>query len=89
VIAVQKPRGVEVGPHVLDHDVRRVAPAAHGDVAIGQREPLERGRVGAPDDLEARADRMREIVGRDGVHPLEIRADLPRQPLLPLLGAIE
>ena len=33
-----------IGADILDHDIGRVAPAADGDVAVGQREAFERGR---------------------------------------------
>ena len=82
VVAVEKSRHVEVGADVLDDDVRRVAPAADGHVAIGQREAFERGRVGAPHDLDAGP---RRATGRrvDGLDPGEVVADLLREPLLP------
>ena len=57
VIGVERARRVDIGADILDHDIRRVAPAADGDVAIGQGETLERGRIGASDNLDAGADR--------------------------------
>ena len=60
MIAVEEARDVEIGADVLDDDVRRVAPAADGDVAVRQREALERRGVGAAHDLDAGARRVRE-----------------------------
>ena len=59
MIAVEESRHIEIGADVLDHHVRRVAPAADGDVAIRQRKAFERRRVRAAHDLDARARRMR------------------------------
>jgi hypothetical protein len=89
VVAVQEPRDIEVCPHILYHHVRRVAPAADGDIAVGQRETLQCGRIGAPHHGHAGAHHMREPRRVDGVDPLEIPLDLPSQPRLPLGGAIE
>ncbi len=57
MIAVEEARDVEIGADVLDDDVRRVAPAADRDVAVGEREALERRRIGAAHDLDAGARR--------------------------------
>ena len=57
MVAVEEARDVEIGADVLNHDVRRVAPAADGDVAVGQREAFERRGVGAAHDLDAGARR--------------------------------
>ena len=55
MIAVEESRDVEIGADVLDHHVRRVAPAADGDVAVRQRETFERGLIRASHDLDAGA----------------------------------
>ena len=47
VVGVEKLRRIDVCADILDHDIGRVAPAADGDVAIGQRKTLECGRVSA------------------------------------------
>ena len=60
MLGVEEARHVEIGADILDHDVGRVAPAADGDVAIGQGEALERGRVGAADDFDAGPDGVRQ-----------------------------
>ncbi len=57
VIAVQEARDVEIRADVLDHDVRRVAPAADRDVAVGKREAFERRGVRTAHDLDAGARR--------------------------------
>ena len=66
VIAVEEAGDVEIRADVLDDDVRRVAPAADGDVAVGEREALERRRVGAADDFHAGAHGVREAAGVEG-----------------------
>ena len=45
MLGIEEARHVEVGADILDHDVGRVAPAADGDVAVGQGEAFERGGV--------------------------------------------
>ena len=62
VIAVQEAGDVEVRADVLDHHVRRVAPAADRDVAVGKREAFERRRVRTLHHLEAGA----HLVGQPG-----------------------
>ena len=75
MLAVEEARNVEIRADVLDHGVRRVAPAADGDVAIRQREAFERGGIGASNDFDARARRMRELRHIDRVDAVEIGAD--------------
>ena len=60
MIAVEEARDVEIGADVLDHHIRRVAPAADGDVAVWQRKAVGRDLIGAAHDLDAGASRMRE-----------------------------
>ena len=88
MIAVQEARDVEIGADVLNDDIRRVAPAANRDVAVGERETFERRRIGTSHDLEAGAHRMREAARVEGVDALQVGAKLLRHPLLPLGGAI-
>ena len=47
MVGVEEARHVEIGADILDDDIGRVAPAADRDVAIGQREAVERGAIGA------------------------------------------
>ena len=42
MVAVEEARDVEIRADVLDDDVGRVAPAADSDVAVRQREAVER-----------------------------------------------
>ena len=67
MVGVEEARHVEIGADILDDDVGRVAPAADGDVAIGQGEAFERGRVGAADDLDAGPRRVAERGGVDRI----------------------
>ena len=60
MVAVEEARNVEIRADVLNDDVRRVAPAADGDVAVRQREPFERRRVRAAHDFDAGARRVRQ-----------------------------
>ncbi len=53
MVGVEELGRVEIGADVLDHDIGRVAPAADGDVAIGQSEALECGLVGAAHHFDA------------------------------------
>ncbi len=62
MIGVEEARHVEIGADILDHDIGRVAPAADGDVAIGQGEALERGR-------DRRCARPRRWSGRECDRP--------------------
>jgi len=55
VVGIQKARHIEIRADILDHDIRRVAPRTHRDVAIGQRKPVERRAIGAFDDGQAGA----------------------------------
>jgi hypothetical protein len=55
MIGIEEARVVDISADVLDHHVRRIAPAADGDVAVRLGEAVERGSVGAFDDLEAGA----------------------------------
>ena len=64
MIAVEEARDVEIRADVLNDDVRRVAPAADGDVAVRQREAFERRGVGAAHDLDAGARGMRQALRR-------------------------
>ena len=54
----------------------------------GQREALERRGVGAAHDLDAGARRVREPGRVERVGPLQVGAQLLRDPLLPVRGAI-
>ena len=57
VVGVEELRRVDVGADILDHDIGRVAPAADGDVAVGQGKAFERGRG-------RRSARLRRWCGR-------------------------
>ncbi len=76
---IEEARHVEIGADILDHDVRRVAPAADCDIAIGLVEPFGSGRKGAAYDFETGL-----LVGREAafVEPFHL-ADDPAQ-----IGAI-
>ena len=74
MLGVEEARHVEIGADVLDHDVRRVAPAADRDVAIGQGEAFERGAIGAAHDFDAGARRVGEAGGVDRFGAGEIGA---------------
>jgi hypothetical protein len=50
MIAVEKARNIQVGADVLDHHVRRIAPAADRDVSVRQRKAVRRGLIGAAHD---------------------------------------
>src|SRR3546814_19899606 len=67
MVAVEEFRNVEIGADILDHHVRRVAPTADRDVAIGQREARERDVIGAFDDREAGARSEERRVGKECV----------------------
>ena len=45
-------REIDVSADVLDHEVGGIAPASHGDIAIGQVHPRKRAGKGAFDDFE-------------------------------------
>ena len=81
-------RQVEIAADILDHDIGCVAPASDRDVAIGQGEPVERGRIGAFDDIEI-GDRIGvEAIAREGAHPVEIAAQGRGVEILSGLGLV-
>ena len=86
MIAVEESRNVEVCADVLNHDIRRVAPAAYRDVAIGLRESFDRIPVRAANHFKTRSRRMREARRVERVHSLQIRAELIRDLLLAMQG---
>ena len=88
VVAVEEPRDVEIRTDVLDHDVGRVAPVAHRDVAVRQCEARERRGIRTPHDVQAGARRMRQAAGIEGVDAGQVGANLRRDPLLAGLGSI-
>ena len=88
MIAIEEARHVEIGADILDDDIRRVAPASDGHVAVRERESLERRRIRAANHLDARARAMGEPRRVHGVGPLEIARELRRDPLLSRGGAI-
>ena len=88
MIAVEESREVEIGADVLDHDVRRVAPAANGDVAVRKREAVGSELIGAAHDLDAGARRMRQAGDIKGLRLFEILPDLAGDLLLPVGGSI-
>jgi hypothetical protein len=88
MIAIKEPWNVEIGAHVLNDHIRRVAPAADRDVAVRQPEPFEGRRIGASHNLEAGAESMRKAGGVEAVDSLEVAANLLRDALLTLNGAI-
>ena len=61
LFAFEEARHVEIGADILDHDIGRVAPAADRNIAIGQREAVQRGGIGAADHFPAGALRRREV----------------------------
>ena len=79
VLGTHEARKVEIGADVLDHHVRRVAPTADRDIPIRQREPVERGGVGALHDFEAGAGRGIERRGIDRARPTEIASQDRRE----------
>src|SRR5688572_32635618 len=88
MVAVEEPRYIEVGANVLNDDVRRVAPAANGDIAIGKRKTLRCGRVGAPYHLDGGPRGMGERRRVQRPDPLQVLAHLAGYPLLPLCRPI-
>ena len=84
MVAIQEARDVEIRTHVLNDDIRRVAPAANGDVAIRKREPFERRRIGTSYHLDAGAQCMREAGRVEGVDAVQVGANLLREALLSL-----
>ena len=84
MFAVEGARDVEIGADVLDDDVRRVAPAADGHVAVRQRETVERRGVRAANDLDAGARRVREPGRVDGVDAGQVGTHVRRRAALPL-----
>src|SRR6185503_9092717 len=79
---------VEICANVLNDDVRRVAPATDGHIAVGEGEPLERCRIRAANNLDARASRMGEPRRVDGADLLEVCTNLVGDLLLALSRAI-
>ncbi len=59
MLGVEEPRRIEIGADVLDHHVGRVAPAADGDVAVGQGEAVERDAVRGLHDFDGGARGVR------------------------------
>ena len=88
MLGVEKPRDIEIRADVLNDHIGRVAPASDGHIAVGEREPLERRRIGAPNDLDAGAGGVGEPGRVEGVDPLQVRTKLARDPLLSLRRAI-
>src|SRR4029077_19123577 len=88
MIAVEESRDVEVCADVLDHDIRRVAPAPYRDIAIGQRESFHRLPIRAANHFEACSRRMREARRIERVDSLQISAELILDLLLALRGSI-
>src|SRR5918995_1475857 len=82
VLGIEEARHVEIGADILDDDVGRVAPAADRDVAIGQLEAFERGRIGAPDDFDAGACGVRQARDVDRIGPHQIGSNGLCQTLL-------
>src|SRR6476620_2002398 len=78
MLAVQESRDIQIRADVLNDDVRRIAPAADRDVAVGECEPLERDTVRRLDDFEARAGGVRESSCIEAVDPRQIVPDLIR-----------
>src|SRR5262249_18655882 len=88
MLVVQKARDIEVRAHILNDDIRRVTPAAHRDITVGQGEPFNRLRIGTANDLEAGSSGMRERKDVESIGTLQIRAELVCDLLLSLRGAI-
>jgi hypothetical protein len=88
MVAVQKPRDVEVRADILDDDIRGDAPPPDGHIAIRQSEPLQSGRISAPDDLKSRADGMRQPVASERAYLLQIPSKLAGNTLLTLSRSI-
>ena len=74
MLRVEEPRDVEIRADVLNDDIGRVAPAADGDVTVGQCETGERDLVGAFHHRHARARRVGQVRGVDRIHASQIRA---------------
>ena len=88
MITVQKPRQVEVCADILNDHIRRVAPAAHRYVAVGQREPFERFRISAANDFDTGSSGMGESCRVEGVDPLQITTKLVCDLLLSLCRSV-
>jgi hypothetical protein len=88
MIAVEKTRDIEIRADVLNDDVRRVAPAAGGDVTVWKRKAFERSGVHTPHNLDARAHVVRKPAGFERVQPVEIGAERCRNGLLSRSGTV-
>ena len=72
MVAVEEARDVEIGADVLDDHIGRVAPAPNRYIAVREREPCERRRIRASNDLETGARGMRKPGDVEGVGPLQV-----------------
>jgi len=88
MLGVEEAGDIQIRADVLNDDVRRVAPTADGDVAVGEGKPFECRRVGASNNLDAGAHRMREPRRIQGLRAIEVGANLLGNLLLSLCGAI-
>src|SRR2546423_1821999 len=75
MVGVEELRRVDVGTDILDHDIRRVAVAAHRDVAKGESESLHGGAVSAAYDVDAGANGEGEAGIVDRLGALEVCGD--------------
>ena len=88
VVGVEELRRVDVGADVLDHDIRRVAPAADGDVPVGLRKAFERGAVRALHDFDAGLRREGEAAGIDCFRAGQVRLECCSDPGLARGGPV-
>ena len=47
---IEKLGRIDIGADILDHDIRRIAPATDSNVAIGLCKAFKSGAISAPDD---------------------------------------
>ena len=72
VVAIEETGNIKIRTDILDDDIRRVAPAAHCDVAIGQGESIQRHAICAFDHCEACAGGLSETGFVERAHAFQI-----------------
>ena len=82
MIAVEHLRRVEIGADILDHDIGRVAIAAHRDIAIGKGESLQPALERRLHDLDIGAHHRAQRIGVQALEPGQPVAQMPGHALL-------
>jgi hypothetical protein len=80
MVGIEEFRRVDIGADILDDDVRSVAPATDGDVAVGLCKTLQRGSIGAFDDFDARPHREGKCTGIDSLRSGKVGLQGRRNP---------